>query len=325
MGGVIGSLRQTRSVRPVFQFVSVVVLLLCFSTAGWAPDVGLAEPQEVKSVALVPDPARDPPRQLDISNIRPPRVRARAAMIYNPTTHEVLWEHRGYERRPIASITKVMTALVFLDRNPDLNLDVVMSRRDVTRASMTYLRRGERVRLRDILHLALVASDNAAARALARVSGWGTKVFVEQMNQKAAELGLHSTVFADPSGLDKGNTSTAYDLSRLIAHASEQQKLAHIMRKPFYQMHTSRRQLQMRNTNRLLNRQVVVEGGKTGYIDASGYCLATVVHVPGVDPLAMVVLGVGSNAGRFRDVMRLVDWVSKQGRSLVASGAYPAN
>ena len=132
-----------------------------------------------------------------------------------------------------------MTALVFLDRNPDLNLDVVMSRRDVTRASMTYLRRGERVRLRDILHLALVASDNAAARALARVSGWGTKVFVEQMNQKAAELGLHSTVFADPSGLDKGNTSTAYDLSRLIAHASEQQKLAHIMRKPFYQMHTS--------------------------------------------------------------------------------------
>ncbi len=127
MGGVIGSLRQTRSVRPVFQFVSVVVLLLCFSTAGWAPDVGLAEPEEVKSVALVPDPARDPPRQLDISNIRPPRVRARAAMIYNPTTHEVLWEHRGYERRPIASITKVMTALVFLDRNPDLNLDVVMS------------------------------------------------------------------------------------------------------------------------------------------------------------------------------------------------------
>ncbi len=309
----------------MLQLASIAVLLLCFSTAGGAPNFGLAEPEAVEPVASTPDPAVDAPRHLDTSAIRPPRVRALAAMVYNPTTHEVLWERRGYERRPIASITKVMTALVFLEQDPDLSRDVVVSRRDVRRANTTYLRRGERVRLRDLLHLALIASDNAAARVLARVSGWGTRGFVERMNRKATEFGLHSTVFADPSGLDKRNTSTAYDLSRLIAHASEQPAIARIMRTSLFHMRTDRRRVRVRNTNRLLRGRVVVQGGKTGYIDASGYCLATVVRVPGADPLAMVVLGVGSNSGRFRDVTRLVDWVSKQGRSLIVPGVYPAD
>ena len=309
----------------MLQLANVAVFLLCFSAAGGAPNFGLAEPEAVEPLASTLDPAVDPPRHLDTSTLRPPRVRALAAMIYNPITHEVLWERRGYKRRPIASITKVMTALVFLEQDPDLSRDVVVSRRDVRRANTTYLRRGERVRLRDLLHLALIASDNAAARVLARVSGWGTKGFVERMNQKATEFGLHSTVFADPSGLDKRNTSTAYDLSRLIARASEQPAIARIMRTPLFQMRTDRRRVRVRNTNRLLRGRVVVQGGKTGYIDASGYCLATVVRVPGADPLAMVVLGVGSNSGRFRDVTRLVDWVSKQGRSLIVPGVYPAD
>ena len=325
LGGIIESLRRTQSVRPVFQVASVVALLFFFSAAGGAPNIGLAEPEAVEPVPLAPDPAVDPPRHVDTSDLRQPRVRALAAMIYNPTTHEVLWQRRGYERRPIASITKVMTALVFLEQGLDLSRDVVVSRRDVRRANTTYLRRRERVRLKDVLDLALVASDNTAARILARVSGWGTKGFVEQMNKKAAELGLRSTVFTDPSGLDKRNTSTPYDLARLIAHASEQPEIAGIMRKPLHQMRTSRRRLRVRNTNRLLNGRVVVQGGKTGYIDASGYCLATVVRVPGADPLAMVVLGVGSSSSRFRDVTRLVDWVSKQGRSLVVPGVYLAN
>ena len=323
--GIIESRRWGPSIRPVFQVAGVLVLLYCFSAAGGAPNLGLTEPEAIEPIALAPDPAIDPPRHVDTSDLRQPRLRAPAAMIYNPTTHEVLWQRRGYERRPIASITKVMTALVFLEQGPDLTSDVVVSRRDVRRSSVTYLRRGERVRLEDVLGLALVASDNAAARILARVSGWGTRGFVEQMNRKAAELGLRSTVFTGPSGLDKRNMSTPYDVARLIAHASEKAEIAGIMRKPIHQMRTSRRRLQVRNTNRLLSGRVVVQGGKTGYIDASGYCLATVVRVPGADPLAMVVLGVGSNSGRFRDVTRLVDWVSKQARSLVIPGAYLAN
>ena len=303
----------------------VGVFLLCFSTESWAPNIGLAEPAPVVVEAVGPDPINDPPYALDFSDLRTPRLRAQAAIIYNPATHEVLWESEGHTRRPIASITKVMTALVFLEQNPDLTRDVVISRRDVRRASTTYLRRGERIQLGDLLHLALVASDNAAARVLARVSPWGTEGFVEQMNRKAEEMGLRSTSFADPSGLNKNNLSTPYDLSRLISHAIEQSQIATIMRKESYRLLTSRRRLTVRNTNRLLKGRLDVMGGKTGYIDASGYCLAAVVNIPDAGVLSVVVLGARSNSGRFSEVRRLADWVADDGRSLISSTALRAN
>ena len=325
-GGAIGSaFRRTQFVRPVVQFAGIAAFLLCFSTEGWAPNVGLAEPAPVAVETAGPDPINDPPRALDFSDLRRPRVRAQAAIIYNPTTHEVLWESDGHTQRPIASITKVMTALVFLERNPDLSRDVVISRRDRRRASTTYLRRGERIQLGDLLHLALEASDNTAARVLARVSPWGTEGFVEQMNRKADELGLRSTNFADPSGLNKNNLSTPYDLSRLMSFATEQPRIATIMRKQSYQMRTSRRRLTVRNTNRLLKGRLDVIGGKTGYIDASGYCLAAMVNVPDAGRLAVVVLGARSSSGRFSEVRRLVDWILADGRSLIASHAVRAN
>ena len=325
-GGAIAVVfRRTQFVRPVFQFAGIAAFLLCFSTEGWAPNVGLAEPAPVVAEPVGPDPINDPPHALDFSELRTPRIRAQAAMIYNPATHEILWESDGHARRPIASITKVMTALVFLEQDPDLSRDVVVSRRDVRRASTTYLRRGERIQLGDVLHLTLVASDNAAARVLARVSPWGTEGFVDQMNRKAEELGLRSTSFDDPSGLNKNNLSTAYDLSRLIAHAAEQPQIATIMQKQSYQMTTSRRRLTVRNTNRLLRGRLDVVGGKTGYIDASGYCLAAVVNVPDAGPLSVVVLGARSSSGRFSEVRRLADWVSDDGRSLLSSATVPAN
>ena len=325
-GGDIGPLfRRTQSIRPVFQFAGVAVFLLCFSTEGWAPNIGLADPAPVVVVPIGPDPINDPPRELDFSALRAPRIRAQAAMIYNPATHEILWERGGHTRRPIASITKVMTALVFLEQDQDLSRDVVISRRDVRRASTTYLRRGERIQLGDLLHLALVGSDNAAARVLARVSPWGTQGFVEQMNQKASELGLRSTSFADPSGLNKNNLSTPYDLSRLISHATEQSQISTIMRKELYRLRTSRRRITVRNTNRLLQGRLDVIGGKTGYIDASGYCLAAVVNVPDAGPLSVVVLGAGSNARRFSEVRQLAEWVSDEGRSLISSDTLRAN
>jgi D-alanyl-D-alanine endopeptidase (penicillin-binding protein 7) len=325
-GGAIGpAFRRSQFVRSAFQFAGIAAFLLCFSMEGLAPNIGPADPAPVAVEPAGPDPINDPPRALDFSDLRTPRLRAQAAIIYNPDTHEVLWESEGHTQRPIASITKVMTALVFLEQNPDLSRDVVISRRDARRASTTYLRRGERIQLGDLLHLALVASDNAAARVLARVSPWGTDGFVKQMNRKADELGLHSTMFADPSGLNKNNLSTPYDLSRLMLHATEQTQIATIMRKQSHQMRTNRRRLTVRNTNRLLQGRLNVIGGKTGYIDASGYCLAAVVNVPDVGPLSVVVLGARSNSGRFSEVRRLADWVSADGRSLIASDAVLVN
>ena len=254
------------------------VLLLWSGIVGLAPHAGGAA--AFPPAAASPDPALDPPRTLDAAGLPAPRLRAEAAVVYDPASHEILWESNSLSRRPIASITKVMTALVFLEQGPDLDADVVVSRRDVRRASTTYLRRGERVSLYDVLHLALVASDNAAARVLARVSPWGTRGFVEQMNATAAAMGLWGTAFTEPSGLDSGNVSTAYDVSRLIAEATRRPVISTIMRKQSHSLRTGRR-LRVRNTNHLLRGRLLVHGGKTGYIDAAGYCLATVVKLPG--------------------------------------------
>ncbi len=270
---------------------------------------------------------RLPPPAVAAAGARPvprvptPRVRAQAAIILDPVTGETLWERNSRELRSIASITKVMTVMLFLEQDPDLSRDVVISRQDVRRASTTYLRRGERVTLQDLVHLALVASDNAAARALARVSPWGSKRFVARMNAKAAELGLDQTRFTGPSGLDAGNVSSAYDVSRLILEASERPEVAEIMRKRTYQIRTSRRARDIRSTNRLLGTRVDVMAGKTGYIDKAGYCLATLVQLADGRTVSVVVLGARSSSGRFSEARGLVDWLSTQASVLLTSAA----
>ena len=225
------------------------------------------------------EPAAGAPEARPAQSIPSPRVRAEAAIIFDPETGNAVWELNAREPRPIASITKVMTAMLFLDGGQDLDRDVVISRRDVQRASTTYLRRGERVSLRDLVHLALVASDNVAARVLARASRWGTKRFISRMNAMAAELGLEQTRFTDPSGLHEGNVSSAHDVSRLIAAAGRQPEIARIIRKRSHRIRTSRQNRVVRNTNRLLDTRSDVVGGKTGYINEAGYCLATLIRV----------------------------------------------
>ena len=320
--------RMYRATAPILALVVVGAFLVGLFLFGGPSAAGEPDPVPV-ALAPATEPRVEPrsaePRILDVSDLPIHRARAAAAVVYNPETHEIVWESGALEQRPIASITKVMTALVLLDQKPDLARDVVVSRQDVRRASTTYLRRNERVTLKNLLHLALIASDNAAARVLARASGLGTRVFIDQMNRKAAELGLTDTQFVDPSGLHEDNLSTPYDVARLIAHASEDPSLARIMRTRSYRMRTSRRGLTVRNTNQLLRGRHVIQAGKTGYIDEAGYCLATVVRLPGSDPLAVVVLGAGTNSGRFREVRRLVDWVSTKGRSLIVPGAHRAD
>jgi D-alanyl-D-alanine endopeptidase (penicillin-binding protein 7) len=245
-----------------------------------------------------------------------PDVRAEAAIIFNPGTGRVLWEENAHDQRPIASITKVMTSLVFLEDNPDLAQTMTVTRGDVRRASTTYLRASDKLSARDVLHLTLIASDNAAARVLARSSHGGTEAFVERMNNKAVELGLDDTTFSDPSGLDPDNVSSAYDLSRLIAFAAHDERIAEIMQKSGYQLRTNRRTIRVRSTNKLIG-QLDVVGGKTGFIRKAGYCLATLLKTPQGADVAVVVLGAHSNLGRFWETRHLFNWLEARAARLV--------
>ena len=246
-----------------------------------------------------------------------PDLRAAAAIIYDPETNEVLWEENSQTQRSIASITKLMTAAVFLEGNPDMAGLVTIARSDVRRASTTFLRARDKVTVDDLLHLLLIASDNAAARALARISPHGSMGFINRMNARAFESGLEATRYVDPSGLLSDNVSSAFDTARLITYASNDERISSIMRTSEFTIRTSNRRprcITFRSTNRLLGRDdVEVRAGKTGFISKSGYCLATLLRLPQTGrQVAVVVLGVRSSAGRFVETRNLFDWLTNK-------------
>ena len=267
-----------------------------------------------------------PRYKVDASGDLVPDVRAAAAIIYNPDTNQVLWEANSQDQRSIASITKVMTATVFLEHNPDLSQPVIVTRGDVFQASTTRVRANDRVTADDLLHLALIASDNAAARALARISPYGSEGFVVRMNEKAAELGLDSTSYADPSGLLSDNVSSAYDMARLITNASADERISSVMRTSEYTVRTAnRRVITFHSTNHLLGRpDVDVRAGKTGFIAKAGYCLATLLRLPDTgQQVAVVVLGARSNAGRFMETQNLFAWLTTKAPTIFGPKPLP--
>jgi len=262
-----------------------------------------------------------PRYKVDASGDLVPDVRAAAAIIYNPETNQMLWEENAQSQQSIASITKAMTATVFLENNPDLTQPVTIARSDVFQASTTHLHANDKLTTDDLLHLMLIASDNAAARALARVSPFGSEGFVHRMNEKAAELGLESAHYADPSGLLSENVSSAYDMARLITQASQDERISSIMRMNEYTVFSGKRPISFRSTNHLLrNGDVDVRAGKTGFISKAGYCLATVLRLPqSGQSVAVVVFGARSNAGRFMESRNLLNWVSSKATTLFAA------
>jgi D-alanyl-D-alanine endopeptidase (penicillin-binding protein 7) len=141
------------------------------------------------------------------------------------------------------------------------------------------------------------------------------------MNEKARELGLTATQYADPSGLLAANVSSAYDMARLITYVSGDDRIASIMRKDTYVATASRRQISIHSTNQLVRQgDVDVEAGKTGFISKAGYCLATLLRLPQGGPqVAVVVLGAKSNAGRFWETRHLFNWLTSKASDLLGA------
>jgi len=238
---------------------------------------------------------------------------ARSAIIIDPATGAILYEKNAEATVPIASITKLMTVMVFLEGKPDLDRMADVTGEDLKGAGHTRLRNHEHVALGDLLHMALMCSDNAATRVLVRESALAPEDFLARMNQKALELGLTHTRYVEFTGLDERNVSTASDVARLLRVAANQPMIHGITTTRSYQFSSTRpygsrsipRRHMVANTNRLLYGRYEILGGKTGFIQEAGYCLATWLRADGREMIA-VVLGAPTNATRFADVMRLV-------------------
>jgi serine-type D-Ala-D-Ala endopeptidase (penicillin-binding protein 7) len=249
---------------------------------------------------------------------------ARSAIVVDPATGAILYEKNAEATVPIASITKLMTVLVFLEGKPNLERLADVTGDDLRGAGHTRLRNHERVALGDLLHMTLMCSDNAATRVLVRESSLAPEDFLARMNQKALELGLTHTRYVEFTGLDERNVSTASDVARLLRVAANHPTIQGITTTRSYEFKSTRpygsrnipRVHMVANTNRLLYGRYEVLGGKTGFIQESGYCLATWLRAEGHEMIA-VVLGAPTNATRFADVMRLVQ------KTLAANGTLP--
>ena len=241
-------------------------------------------------------------------------LRARAALVMDIESRLIMYSKNLTEKRPIASLTKLMTALIFLDTKPDLGEPLILQYEDrAPRGGKSLFRVGETFHLSDLLYAALMTSDNLATKALARSTGLTPVEFVARMNLKAESLGLSATRFADPTGLEPQNISTALDCAKLLMSALQDSLISKITSTKQYTIRSliRRRKIVLQNTCRLLNYRPEILGAKTGFIVRSGYCLVTCAENSTGKKLAFVVLGAPSNYSRFRDMQRLMDWSFK--------------
>lgn len=246
----------------------------------------------------------------------PGGVYARHAVAIDPASGETLFQKDPARTVPIASITKLMTAMVVRGQDPDLETVVEVTRDQRRGAGRSRVRIGEKVRLADLLHLSLMASDNCATRTLAENVGLSTEEFVTRMNARAAELGLEHTRFVEVTGLSGENVSTALEVAQLLRTAAEDSLLAQIMTLRSYSFRSASGSLhELPNTNRMVYDRYEVLAGKTGHIGDAGFCVVTWLRDDDLDCIA-VVLGAPNSATRFNDVRRIVSRVQrKQKRS----------
>jgi D-alanyl-D-alanine carboxypeptidase (penicillin-binding protein 5/6) len=206
-----------------------------------------------------------------------PQVQARAAVLMDAETGQVLYAKNAHKPLPPASLTKIMTAIVVLERC-DLDAVVKASKRAVnTQASSMHLRVGEEVKVRDLLYALMLRSANDAAVALAEHTAGSVEAFAELMNEKAQSLGAKHTHFVNPHGLhDPRHVSTAYDLALITRYAMQNETFRAIVNAPYYIVERSMNQddLWMVNKAKFLQEYPYAEGVKTGYTNQAGYCFA---------------------------------------------------
>ena len=240
-------------------------------------------------------------------------LKSSSVVVYDLNKGEVLFERQPDTVRPIASLTKLMTAMVVLDGNlpQDEVLTVTDEDVDTLRHSRSKLPVGTMLTRHDMLQLALAASENRAASSLARTYPGGTAAFVKLMNKKAHDLGLEHTHYVDSTGLHDENVSTAADLVKLTIAAHKYAQISEMSTNGNDYVIEQRRnhKIEFRNTNVLVrDDRWDVNLSKTGHIISAGYCL--VMHTVINDrPLAMILLNAKNNYSKFGDANRIRKWL----------------
>lgn len=295
----------------VFVVLATLVMLLGYYQFGYPLkdlfDVSLAEDSFLATSAL-PLGISYMPTERHLS--KSPRVRCRSAVVIDNCTNEILYQKNSEKVVPVASISKLITAMVLIDLDLDWAGVVQISRADANHSARSHLKMGEIFYSSDLFYVMLISSDNRAARALARSTGLSHEQFAALMNKKAKSLGMYNTVMYEPTGLDERNVSTAMDCARLINATLSVKLIAIASRTERYSFRSlnHKRWRHIVNTNRLLKSRWKVRGGKTGYISESGYCFVTRLRDSNNHDITVVVLGAPGPSRRFSVARTLADW-----------------
>lgn len=239
-------------------------------------------------------------------------LKSSVALVLDSDTNEVLFSKNSQAVLPIASLTKLMTALVVTEAKQPLNEQITVSDEDIDteKGSRSRLKVGTTLSREEMLHLALMSSENRAAHALGRYYPGGLEAFVAAMNSKALELGMHDTHYVEPTGLSSRNQSSARDLATLVQAAQEHPIIREFSTSPEYQVEVGNRPTQFRTTNALVRSpswDIVLQ--KTGYITEAGRCLVMQAKMAG-RKLTMVFLDSAGKYSRIGDAERVRRWVS---------------
>jgi len=257
-----------------------------------------------------------------------PNVQSMGSLVIDLDSGQELFARRPDNPRAIASISKLAATLTVMDKGLDLDGLTTIKKVDVEVArggARSRLLEGMTLSNRDLLHAALLGSDNRAVSALGRAAGLGTTQFTAAMNHKVASLGLRFTRFREPTGLSSDNQSTPREVIELLKAAMAHPVLGPIVRRPEYDAHpVSRPAIHYVSTHRPAARgNIQVLGGKTGYNDSARYCLVIAARIDG-HSYGMAFLGTEGDLTRFGDVARVADWIithkPKRGPSTAPQG-----
>jgi len=240
-------------------------------------------------------------------------LKSSVALVVDQDTEEVLFSKNSQAILPIASITKLMTAVVVMEAQLPLDESLTVSQEDVDteKGSSSRLRVGTQLTREEMLHLALMSSENRAAHALGRNYPGGLPAFVEAMNAKAQLLGMTDTHYVEPTGLSSRNQSSARDLATLVKMAHNNPLIRELSTSPAYQVEVGNRQMQFHNTNRLvISPSWDIGLQKTGYIAEAGRCLVMQASMAG-RKLILIFLDSSGRNSRLADAERVRRWITE--------------
>lgn len=270
-----------------------------------------AVPMALTAAELAAQERRRAPAHIESTLALPLDLQSRAALITNARTGEVLYGKNYNQSMPIASITKLMTAMIVLDAGLDLNDPVTIADADVDHLRNTHSRLsvGTTLTRGDLLLISLMASENRAAAALARSYPGGTSAAIAAMNRKARSLGMLHTRFQDGTGLNGGNISTPGDLVKMVQAAYRYADIRAFSTMPEYQVESRGRTLQYKNTNGLVKKpEWNIEVSKTGFINEAGRCLVMMARIHEM-PVVIVLMDSVGKYTRIGDANRVKRWL----------------